>query len=397
MLQFQVHTLPQNTIHHDTSLDLFDIDENDYEHDFQHEDEDSFSMDLNANNTFSFHPVYQQSHQQRNLNQFLTSLQNPFGDPFHATNVTNIGGGHVLNSINENVELQFHRGHGPYLPAVVEEGAFYPFGQSQGRRLGLYPTPAYVPIPPVAAPAGPAAFISMPPAPGLAAGFSLAHPHSVNTNFVVPARQDNINHTKKSSISSKNTASPSLAMAEDPPKSGCSVCLSPNPRTLAILVPCKHPLCSGCLTSALNIVGEKDMECAVCKRSVEDFKLQSTPFADSKDMNPTTRASATRFREPNTPRRTSDESAITGNSSLEPLFSSPGFSNGQVDLDLDDVFEPEEIRASTPKHVQHDELTRKKTGDNVVLRIDNVPWVRLLVGSNATCLNYYLGYNTTSN
>jgi hypothetical protein len=61
----------------------------------------------------------------------------------------------------------------------------------------------------------------------------------------------------------------------DPPSnaSDCSVCLCQNASSLAILKPCGHPLCSACLTSALNIVGEKDMECAVCKQDVQDFKL----------------------------------------------------------------------------------------------------------------------------
>ena len=53
----------------------------------------------------------------------------------------------------------------------------------------------------------------------------------------------------------------------------CSVCLASKPMSLAILQPCGHPLCSICLTSALNIVGEKDMECAVCQRGVADFRL----------------------------------------------------------------------------------------------------------------------------
>ena len=66
---------------------------------------------------------------------------------------------------------------------------------------------------------------------------------------------------------------------QNPPKidiSSCSVC-GRSSGALAILEPCMHPLCSACLTSALNIVGEKDMECTVCKVAVADFPLKAQP------------------------------------------------------------------------------------------------------------------------
>ncbi|TFK71848.1 hypothetical protein BDN72DRAFT_399365 [Pluteus cervinus] len=375
-----VRTPSQNTTHHDTSLDLFDIDENDFEYDYQHpDDEDSFAMDVNANNTFSFHPIYQQAPQSRNLNHLLSTLQHPFGDPFHATNVTNIGGGHVLNSINENLEHHFHAGHGAFLPAVAEEGAFYAFaGQNQGRGLGMYPTPAYVPIPPASAPAGSTAFTPFPVMPGLAAGFTLSQTPTITGNVNLP-RQDN-NTMKKSSTEGKNVPPAEPTVLEERKPAGCSVCLSPNPRTLAILVPCGHPLCSGCLTSALNIVGEKDMECAVCKRGVEDFRLQTATGNDSKDASQTKSSGSKTMevnKEPATPKRAQDDGA-KGKSFLDPLFSSPGTSISGRDLDLDPMFEFGEIRASTPKLERRESSASEKAvikyGDNVVLRIDNVPW-----------------------
>ena len=47
--------------------------------------------------------------------------------------------------------------------------------------------------------------------------------------------------------------------------------------SLAISQRHKQPLCSACLTSASNVVGEKDMQCAVCKQSVANFKLVFLP------------------------------------------------------------------------------------------------------------------------
>ncbi|KIY48478.1 hypothetical protein FISHEDRAFT_21033, partial [Fistulina hepatica ATCC 64428] len=143
----------------------------------------------------------------------------------------------------------------------------------------------------------------------------------------------------------------------------CSVCARNRPSTLAILMPCEHPLCSTCLTSALNIVGEKDMECAVCKRGVADFKL-ITPLVVPKA---------------NASKPVNDDRRARGKSFIDPLFSSPG-SATSAQTALDGTFEFGMARSSTPK----DDLSQdtSRTGitrgegikDNVVLRIDNVPW-----------------------
>jgi hypothetical protein len=62
------------------------------------------------------------------------------------------------------------------------------------------------------------------------------------------------------------------------PHTVCSVCGCAGDR-MAVLVPCKHLLCSACMTSALNIVGEKDIHCAVCARrssTISNCKLSRT-------------------------------------------------------------------------------------------------------------------------
>lgn len=138
--------------------------------------------------------------------------------------------------------------------------------------------------------------------------------------------------------------------AVDPPS--CSVC-GARKGSLAVLEPCSHPLCSGCLTSALNIVGEKDMECAVCKAKVLDFKLQkveniSTP-APTRDDN--------------------DENDAYN----QPFILS-------ADGGIQDFFDRAQ-GASTPVARARQAPGAAKPGkadNNVVLRIDNVPWVSLI-------------------
>ena len=136
----------------------------------------------------------------------------------------------------------------------------------------------------------------------------------------------------------------SKSVPQDTP--ACSVCGSSS-GSIAVLEPCAHPLCSGCLTSALNIVGEKDMECAVCKAKVDDFKLQKLSLPSELSA-----------RAPQPPR----------NSVFlhEPLES--GFQD----------FIDRAQGSSTP--VTESKATRQqgssnKVNERPVLRIDNVPWV----------------------
>lgn len=136
----------------------------------------------------------------------------------------------------------------------------------------------------------------------------------------------------------------------------CSVCGSCN-GSLAILDPCTHPLCSGCLTSALNIVGEKDMECAVCKAKVNDFKLQKSFMSLEASQKPAT---------------------------LPQENNNGALANSVTDLPmpLDVCFQEFIDRAqgsSTP--VLGSRPVRKSSShsgriESAVLRIDNVPWVR---------------------
>ncbi|KAF8886510.1 hypothetical protein BD779DRAFT_1673142 [Infundibulicybe gibba] len=314
----------------DTSLDLFDIDENDFESEYDYPTQASFDEDrafqTTQNNAYNFqntlsqlqhpqpHPI--QPFQYYNTNPHPPT---PFADPFH--------GSHVLSSIAESVEHHFHAQQ-PYL--------------GYGQMHPGYHGPAYVPIP---------------------AGIDTAKPpFAIDTERKTPGGGEKI-------------------PKEDKTASGCSVCLSPNPSRLAILQPCKHPLCSGCLTSALNIVGEKDMECAVCRAGVKDFKL-----VNGADKKTTSTGGPAVEQGMTSPKRnsigsreelTSNDVTAKGQSFLDPLFSSPG-------SDLESAFEfgfGDGLRASTPKLEKQPEMATRvveeqsrKRRDNTVLRIDNVPW-----------------------
>ncbi|KAG9218298.1 hypothetical protein CCMSSC00406_0009890 [Pleurotus cornucopiae] len=180
--------------------------------------------------------------------------------------------------------------------------------------------------------------------------------------------------------------------------SGSIPSLSAAPLSLAILSPCSHPLCSACLTSALNIVGEKDMECAVCKKAVSSFKLvniatelNTSPPIASPSPSPLCSVDVNRLPPPSsTPKKVRKTEYTRGHSFLDPLFSSPGsvesavnglgFTFGNTDHALDSALF-EDFRASTPKE-DHSRIRAKNGGrsdgknehEPVVLRIDNVPW-----------------------
>ncbi|KAJ7770549.1 hypothetical protein B0H16DRAFT_1515839 [Mycena metata] len=56
----------------------------------------------------------------------------------------------------------------------------------------------------------------------------------------------------------------------------CSSCAVAS-KQLALLNPCTHALCPGCLTSALNIVDQLSMSCVVCRAIVDTFGLVRAP------------------------------------------------------------------------------------------------------------------------
>ncbi|GLB39240.1 putative ring finger [Lyophyllum shimeji] len=373
-----LHTPAQNMnksftlrLHQDTSFDLFDIDENDFENEHPYNDDledanDSLmelsfhsknNISTNSVNSYGYPsytvpllPSYAQSQQ-----FFPSQQQARFSDPFEAN---------ALASITESVEHYFHT-------QQFADGNVHPLGQ------GKYPRH---------------------PSRGSATGPAPAHTRASADGYA--GRPAWVPVPAPSTVTPPKFPEPAKpAERKAPVQSGCSVCLAPHPRTLALLIPCNHPLCSGCLTSALNIVGEKDMECAVCRYKVADFKLvtgeahTAPAFKAESDDDGKTKHQQKSAR----PCDVTTPDGQVGKSFMEPLFSSPGSGitgDGQASINgLESAFEfglgLDSVRASTPKREEWDRNAiegendkklrergrgKEKGEENVVLRIDNVPW-----------------------
>ncbi|KAF9226306.1 hypothetical protein BS17DRAFT_765324 [Gyrodon lividus] len=151
------------------------------------------------------------------------------------------------------------------------------------------------------------------------------------------------------------------------PGVACSVCGRTSGR-LAILVPCKHPLCSACLTSALNIVGEKDMECAVCKTSVKDFQLQT---ACSDDEASTSTVNQGRFSAvPDIAASPLQQRSVRSDYALLPsAFDPRPLPSLMATMSL---YENQTHAMSPPTLAPSPSQVPR--AENIVLRIDNVPW-----------------------
>ncbi|KAI0249726.1 hypothetical protein BJV78DRAFT_1129157 [Lactifluus subvellereus] len=166
---------------------------------------------------------------------------------------------------------------------------------------------------------------------------TLALPLSLNDPFDHP-------NVPFEAVDYPHSSTPSCNPESLSPELCCSVCSSLGP-SLAELEPCSHLLCSACLTSALNIVGEKDMECAVCKIGVANFHLRNTGSKGS--SLPTAGA----------PRGRLTPGALDG-------FNKENLVNDFHFFDLQG--------SSTPNRSErHNPL---RDGELPVLRIDNVPW-----------------------
>ncbi|KAF8434553.1 hypothetical protein L210DRAFT_3649054 [Boletus edulis BED1] len=144
------------------------------------------------------------------------------------------------------------------------------------------------------------------------------------------------------------------------PHTTCSVCGCAGDR-MAVLVPCKHLLCSACMTSALNIVGEKDIHCAVCKTFVNDFELQTVSDDDASASTASQRRLPVDIISPLQQRSVRGGPTLLpstfGPSPLPSLMSTMSLHNPQ-------------LRHASPFSIS----PQAQRVENVVLRIDNVPW-----------------------
>ncbi|KAK7043012.1 hypothetical protein VNI00_008750 [Paramarasmius palmivorus] len=439
----------------DASFELFDIDENDYEYEYEYENDQQHGLELKGvddsmeyeypsvgNPQLSSLAQHQPlshtanfQHQGYHMSPAVLSLfgQPTFADPYGGPGT--VGAGSALNGrIADSVEHHFNQYQqqmayanrappGLALPMNVGlRGTNHLQNQNQPgftQPLGnhLAPMPNHIavnprqpmgsmqsqssPIPSMSHPLPP----SLTPSP-LAPSVPLHNGDSSNVHqngYAVERTSSASTMNAPISDPSSGQAASSMANATDgQTPTSCAVCSRTNLTRLAILSPCGHPLCSACLTSALNIVGEKDMECASCKQGVVDFKLISSSNVTG-SANTSISSSVDDSRKPVSGRKSTIE---RGKSFMEPLFSSPGsaasgldsafeFNGYMPDFDPDDVFsvgafgaDDNSIRASTPPPRSNSYDRSQVQGrdaasagepsssrkDAVVLRIDNVPW-----------------------
>lgn len=248
------------TLEPDTSLNLFDIHENDLESEGDYDlsqVENSFASHTGETPLFGY-PAFG-SHAIQN--QPLHYAQPLLADPFHP--ITNINDMHTPYNFSESINHHFHasRQHlqNPHFEDITQPGLqFLPNTGNPHLPLNHGMPQHYQP-------------------PTFAPHF---HPQ-----FVPVSASHLPRPTYERTFSNASAKLAPKSSTPSRPKD-CSVCLASSPSKLAILQPCGHPLCSVCLTSALNIVGEKDMECAVCKQSVADFKLMMISKSDSNPRTP---------------------------------------------------------------------------------------------------------------
>ncbi|KAL0571896.1 hypothetical protein V5O48_010071 [Marasmius crinis-equi] len=397
----------------DASFELFDIDENDYEYDYDYDNELQPELPLKgADDSIEYHypsmgsqqllsrPL-QQAQQQSHVN-FLPQtypINNPsmlslygqptFSDPYGTVGTGNPLSGRLADSVEHHLN-QFQQQQMATYASRAPPGLGLPLNMGMRPPTQPLPQQAYLggqalaphlvqqlhPRQPSTSPMP----IGQPLTPGLSPSLLPRveqHGASLHGGIPSPAPSDmNAAHSAN--------AEPSAAK----PPNSCVVCSRSNLTRLAILSPCGHPLCSACLTSALNIVGEKDMECASCKKEVVDFKLVSNDSASAASaVQPQSKPvveKATTVADPLT------SSPVSTASGLESAFEFNGYA---PEFDPDDVFSlgpfggQDMVRASTPppknkmtERVKANSVSKEGTpakkaqNDPVVLRIDNVPW-----------------------
>lgn len=163
---------------------------------------------------------------------------------------------------------------------------------------------------------------------------------------------------------------------------------APPAVTLSYLQPCQHAVCHQCFTGMLNIVGEKGLECPMCKGQVTSFDVVNgnhgrdySYLSPSSPAAPAKTAPAYHSSERNIAGTTS---ALAKTKSKTPTFAS--VLNAKMKMKAaalvtaDDVFSisipsgsasggDTSLTAAAP-------TTSTSATDLPVLRIDNLPWVR---------------------
>ncbi|KAL5514336.1 hypothetical protein ACEPAG_2424 [Sanghuangporus baumii] len=169
--------------------------------------------------------------------------------------------------------------------------------------------------------------------------------------------------TRAQSVSSQPTAVSNTDIDNEAPNENmCSVCSAVS-SPLSFLDPCGHLVCSSCLTSSLNIVGEKDLSCATCDKPVRNFSLL-TPLKIAASI----------------PKESENADSSNMNSEEEKNEAIRLLPSVMEDLSIRrDVIANQEIASVESASQKNSPVPKLYCIDNrvrdvAVLRIDNVPW-----------------------
>ncbi|KAG8898839.1 hypothetical protein FRC01_010745, partial [Tulasnella sp. 417] len=161
--------------------------------------------------------------------------------------------------------------------------------------------------------------------------------------------------------------------------------------TLSYLQPCQHAICHQCFTGMLNIVGEKGLECPMCKGQVTSFDVQSdyhhsaslsigTPSAKTASAN---HSSERNFVTATAAAPATTKVKTTTAGHLPPTFASVLNSKTKMKSAMlataDDVFGSTSLPSSfnvgdVSSTTAAPSSTSTTTPELPVLRIDNLPW-----------------------
>ncbi|KAL5498671.1 hypothetical protein ACEPAH_2026 [Sanghuangporus vaninii] len=176
-----------------------------------------------------------------------------------------------------------------------------------------------------------------------------------------PPNDPQVVRTRAQSVSSQLTAVSNINN-EEPNDTMCSVCSAVS-SPLSVLDPCGHLVCSSCLTSSLNIVGEKDMSCATCDKPVRNFNLL-TPLKIAASI-PKESENA------DSPNKNSEEEENEAIRLLPSVMEDLSINrDDKANQEIASVGSSSQKNSPTPEVLSIDNRIR----DVAVLRIDNVPW-----------------------
>lgn len=140
-----------------------------------------------------------------------------------------------------------------------------------------------------------------------------------------------------------HSESPTSQGAQPQVVASCASC--GGSERLSLLQPCQHQICASCVTGSLNVVGEKDMICMYCLSPIQSFKI-ARPIGRIHSETP-----------------------------AQPVYHSISRQQENAFHDSPIPFGPLPHAPSRLGSLEASPVIPSTVHANMVLRIDNVPWV----------------------